>query len=137
MNRIDHSPIDIANAYLREAALTVNGGRELGWATSFVMDLPLEQSWEHLWTILLAIVRREEEIDTDRLAYISAGPLEDLICKAGPEFIDRIEHEAKFNRQFGKLLTGVWLSHAEPEVRDRVLKFCRAFPDPIDGDYRY
>jgi hypothetical protein len=62
---------------------------------------------------------------------------EDLVCKAGPDFIDRIEREAKVNRRFGYLLTGVWPTDAAPEIRDRVLKFCRAFPDPMDGTYRF
>ncbi len=101
------------------------------------MDLSRNGPWEELWEILLTVTRRDEIIDTERLAYIAAGPLEDLICKAGPEYVDRVEREAKFNRQFGKLLTGVWLRSAKPEVRDRVVKFCRAFADPIDGQYRY
>lgn len=133
---MNHSPEEIADAYLEES-LNLENRKSLGWATNLVMDLSLEHAWQELWSILLAVTRRDEDIDTERLAYISAGPLEDLICKAGPEFIDRVEHEAKFNRQFGKLLTGVWLQRAEPDVRDRVLKFCRAFPDPIDGEYPY
>jgi hypothetical protein len=129
-----HSFEEIADAYLEEA----RGPKPaLGWATKHVMDLSLDAGWEELWQVLLAITRRDEVIDVKRLAYISAGPLEDLVCKAGSEYIDRIEHEAKFNRQFGKLLTGVWPRSAIPEVRERVLQFCRAFPDPIDGEYRY
>ena len=133
-NAAERSHQEIADAYLAEA----KGPKpKWGWATVHVMDLSFEDQWDDVWKILLALVRRDEIIDTARLAYISAGPLEDLVCKAGPEYIDRVEHEAKFNRQFGKLLTGVWLRGAEPEVRERVVKFCRAFSDPIDGEYRY
>ena len=81
---------------------------------------------------MLAIATREEELGTEVLAYVAAGPLEDLVCRAGPDFIDRIEHEAKFNRQFGRMLTGVWLNGADPAVRERVEQFCQAFPHPID-----
>ena len=129
-----HSFTEIADAYLEEA----RGPKPTrGWATDHVMDLSHNGLWDSLWQILLAMTRREEVIDTERLAYIAAGPLEDLVCKVGPEYIDRVEREAKFNRQFGKLLTGVWLRSAVPEVRERILKFCRAFSDPIDGEYRY
>jgi len=101
------------------------------------MDLTYEERWEDLWAMLLAIARREEQIEAEALAFVAAGPLEDLTCKAGPAFIDRIEHEAKFNAQFGRLLTGVWLSRADPSVRERVVKFCRAFSRPIDGSYAF
>ena len=101
------------------------------------MDFTYEERWEELWNVLLAIARREEQIEVEALAFIAAGPLEDLICKAGPTFIDRIEREAKFNAQFGRLLTGVWPGRADPSVRERVVRFCRAFPNPIDGAYAF
>ena len=121
---------EIADAYLIHYR-DKSAGTE--WALYTVQDFTLQKRWEEAWQVLIAIARREEELETEVLAYVAAGPLEDLVCRAGPDFIDRLEHEAKFNHQFGRMLTGVWLTSAEPAVRERVAKFCQAFPLPIDG----
>lgn len=107
------------------------------WAFAEVLDFTLENRWNEAWQVLLAIARSEEKLETGVVACVAAGLLEDIVCKAGPEFIDRIEHEAKFNHQFGRMLTGVWPNGAEPTVRERVVKFCRAFPNPIDEQYAF
>jgi hypothetical protein len=107
------------------------------WALHGVLDLTVERRWDVLWQVLVSIARRDDDIAPEVLAVVAAGPLEDLVCKAGPDFIDRIEREAKLSRRFGFLLTGVWPSRATPEIRERVLKFCRAFPGPMDGTYRF
>lgn len=125
---------EISDAYLEEARGPKPTG---GPVTSRLFDLRFQGKWDDIWQIILGVAGRDEIIDTETLVYIAAGPLEDLICNVGSEYIDRVEREAKFNRQFGKLLTGVWLGRAEPEVRARVVQFCRAFPDPIDGEYQY
>ena len=87
--------------------------------------------------MLLEISRRETPIDVHCLAVIAAGPCEDLICKAGPLYIDRVIAEAKCNPRFGRILTGVWGRRADPAVWARVVQFCRAFSDPIDGKYAF
>lgn len=128
------NPLQIADAYLSHFR---HKDVDTEWALAMVQDLALDGRWEELWEIVLALARREEEVEVEALAYVAAGPLEDIICKAGPEFIDRVEHEAKFNRQFGRLLTGVWPRRADPAVRERVVKFCRAFSQPIDEQYAF
>ena len=52
---------------------------------------------------------------------LAAGPLEDLIHSHGPEFIEKIEEEARVNREFKLLLRGVWESSTE-EIWNRVLR---------------
>jgi len=128
------SPGQIADAYLAHSR---HKSAATQWAFDGVLDITYAERWEELWNVILAIAKREEQIEVEALAFIAAGPLEDLVCKAGLAFIDRVEHEAKFDRQFGRLLTGVWLRGADPIVRERVVKFCRAFPDPIDGAYAF
>lgn len=128
------TPQEIADAYLsnyRQKSTSTE------WAFDAAYDCRYQKRWDDLWQIILCISRRDEEIETEALAFVAAGPLEDLVCNVGPEFIDRIEHEAKFNRQFGRLLTGVWLSRADPKVAERIIKFCRAFPHPIDEVYGF
>lgn len=127
-------PLQIADAYLTHHR---QRSADTEWALDLVQDLTLKECWETLWDVVLAVARREAELEVDALAYVAAGPLEDIICKAGPDFIERIEQEAKFNRQFGRMLTGAWLYGAHPAVRDRVVKLCRAFPRPIDEPYRF
>jgi Family of unknown function (DUF6869) len=125
---------EIADAYLSHFRVK---SPEAEWALDAVQDFTLHKRWEEVWQVILAIARRDTELETEALAYVAAGPLEDLVCRAGAEFIERVEHEAKFNHQFGRLLTGVWLYSAQPAVRERVAKFCRAFPNPIDEPYAF
>jgi len=131
---LNDTPREIADVYLTQVNSKAG---ELRWAVDKVFDITFNQQWEALWEIILAISRREEEISSELLACVAAGPLEDLIKNAGPDFIDRIEHEAKFNHQFGRLLTGVWLYNVAPNVKDRITKFCRTFPNPIDAVYGF
>ena len=130
----DRTAQGIADAYLSHFR---DKSPATEWALDTLQDFTLHQRWEEVWQVLLAIARGEKELEPEALAYVAAGPLEDIICRAGPEFIDRVEHEAKFNRQFGRLLTGVWPTRAHAAVRERVVKFCRAFPNPIDGQYSF
>lgn len=123
---------EIAAAYL---AYAKDQGEANQWAADSVMDLTYEDRWDDLWDIILAMSRDPADVDVGALAFVAAGPVEDLICKAGPAYIDRILHEAKSNARLGRLLTGVWLRRADPAVRERLVAFCRAFPDPIDGEY--
>ncbi len=123
---------EIAAVYLAFARDQSEADR---WVFGHVWDMKYEGRWDDLWEVILAMSRDPVEMEAGPLSIIAAGPLEDLICEAGPTFIDRVMHEAKFNRRFGRLLTGVWLQGAEPIVRERIVTFCRAFPDPIDGVY--
>lgn len=126
--------LEIAAAYL---AYSKNEGKANWWAVEAVSDLKFEGRWDDLWEVILAMARSEDDIEVETLAVIAAGPVEDLICKAGPAFIDRILHEATFNHRLARLLTGVWPYGVEPAVRERVVTFCRAFPDPIDDVYGF
>ena len=128
------SPTLIAKAYVsyaRDQAATTQ------WASDTVIDLSLEGRFDELWEVVVAIAELEEEVATEALAVVAAGPLEDIVCKAGPLFIDRVERAAKFNSRMGRMLTGVWGRSADPAVWARVVHFCRAFPSPIDGKYPY
>lgn len=55
------------------------------------------------------------------IAFLAAGPVENLIIRFGPQVIDRIERLATASAKFTYLLSGVWGgSHADPEVWARV-----------------
>jgi hypothetical protein len=72
----------------------------------------------HAWQAILAVLKdpRAEPY----LGVLAAGPLEDLLSSHGPEFITRIENEAKSNPKFSWLLGGVWQSDIPDNIWVRV-----------------
>ncbi len=58
---------------------------------------------------------------------LAAGPLEDLIEYHGPDFIGRIEDEARRSAIFRELLGEVWES-STPEVWGRIEKLQQSLP---------
>lgn len=86
-----------------ERAHDLIGWGEFDWAVS---DYP-ELAWK---AILEAMEQPRMEA---RLGKLAAGPLEDLLAKHGPSFIDRVEFLANSNKNFAWLLGGVW-QHTMP-----------------------
>ena len=72
---------------------------------------------EDCWATILEILVRNPPRQVLRV--LAAGPLEDLIHHVGPEFIDRIELQARRNPAFRQLLGGVWAC-STPDVWARV-----------------
>lgn len=89
-----------------------------GWATTQVMDWVLEGEAELLWRFILLTYKRN--ISDRVVAILAAGPLEDLLAKHGPKFIDRIEQSAREDERFNWLLGGVWRNEMADEVWGRV-----------------
>jgi broad specificity phosphatase PhoE len=86
-----------------------------------LLDPIYECDPEVLWLFVQTIYKRPM---SDRVfAVLAAGPVEDLIAYHGPEFIDRIETEARQNPRFRELLGGAWRNDATDEVWARVEKF--------------
>ena len=92
----------------------LNAGHPCWWAVERFMDEP---EAERSWIAILAILAKRPPDDV--IAILAAGPLEDLIECAGPQYIDRIEVEARRNPAFRRLLGGVWKS-STAEVWARV-----------------
>ena len=88
------------------------------WASSQVMDWSLDGEAELLWRFILVAYKRDI---SDRVtAVLAAGPLEDLLAKHGPLYIDRVEQLAKDDGRFNSLLGGVWRNTMTDEVWGRV-----------------
>jgi len=51
---------------------------------------------------------------------LSAGPLEDLLGRYSPEFIDRVEEQARMDPSFAHLLGGVWKDTMSDDIWLRV-----------------
>ncbi len=75
---------------------------------------------ELLWKFIILSVSLAE---TDHeLGVIAAGEIEYLLGRAGEEFIDLVEAEAKINRKFAKALTDCYQYQMTYEVWVRVQK---------------
>ena len=69
--------------------------------------------------LLLALVGSSK--DEEALAYVGAGPIEDLINWHGAAFLDQIEEAARRNQAFRRALAGVRVSRDVPKpVCDRL-----------------
>ena len=88
------------------------------WAIEQVMDWSLEREGEHLWRFITAAYRRN--LSDNALSVLAAGPLEDLLAKQGPDFIERVEELARRDPQFNYLLGGVWRNTMTDETWQRV-----------------
>jgi hypothetical protein len=88
------------------------------WAIEQVLDWTLENEGEQLWRFIVVAYKRE--LSDKATAALAAGPLEDLLAKHGPEFIDRVEELARKDPQFNYLLGGVWRNTMTDEVWQRV-----------------
>lgn len=89
------------------------------WAFSKVWEMTGDDP-ERLWEIVKALIANAPDEST--LSYIGAGPLEDLLCGYGEQFIERIEQEAATNKQFRFCLAGVWKSTINDDLWARVTK---------------
>lgn len=76
------------------------------WAFDAMHTLIGEEP-ETAWTVLLEMLRRA---DDDRIGYLAAGPLEDLLS---PRLFDRIAEEARSNEKLRQALTGVYVFDGE------------------------
>ncbi|HET6979002.1 MAG TPA: hypothetical protein VFI24_21900 [Pyrinomonadaceae bacterium] len=90
------------------------------WAVSEVLDWTLEGEGDRLWQFIVEAYQRDV---SDRIiGILAAGPVEDLLAKHGPEFIDRIEDLARKDPKFNHLLGGVWRNTINDEVWQRILR---------------
>lgn len=125
---------DLAESYI--SYLQTNG-ETLQWAAAEIVDLCVLGPWDRLWELVQYVAVREADPGSEVLAAVAAGPLEDLLSNAGPDYIGRVEELARKNPRASRMLTGVWKSSIEPAVWDRIVTWCRAVPDPLDGVYGY
>jgi hypothetical protein len=88
------------------------------WATDLVLDWEMEGDSDSLWEFILVAYKRE--LPDDLLAILAAGPLEDLLAKFGPAYIDRVEDLARTDPKFNRLLGGVWRNSMTEDVWQRV-----------------
>ncbi len=75
------------------------------WAYNCIEALRYTDPDLALDVVLLALGMTGED---DEIAFLAAGPMEDLIVDAGEQVIGRVEAEAMRNPGFRRLLSGIW-----------------------------
>jgi hypothetical protein len=86
----------------------------------FVVDVDdlVRDAPERAWLVIQLIFAACRN-DLER-ACLAAGPLEDLLAKHGPSFIDRVEQAAVNDNDFRELLVGVWRNGIAQSIWERL-----------------
>ena len=91
---------DLARAYVEYSKTHEEG---LSWAWEEVDRIVHSADAASAWTVLVGLVEAASG-DTDALAFIGAGPLEDLVRLHAVPLLDRAEEEARRNPAFAEAL---------------------------------
>lgn len=92
------------------------GDRVSDW---FTTALRTPDGAEDAWPVIVALV--EGAPDDEAVAFVAAGPLENLIRDHGPRFLDRLEAQARTSAHFRDALSGVWgWEDMPPELPERL-----------------
>jgi hypothetical protein len=111
---------DLVAAYLAHAETSMRDGTDAEhFAAADELNARVTDEPERAWPVICTIIKRIAHDDI--LAYVAAGPLEDLLVQHPHAFIDRVEVLAKQDPHFRRAVSGVWGSNAMPaEVRRRL-----------------
>jgi hypothetical protein len=105
-------------AYVMYAA---TGKQEYHWAIDVSLGMAAMGRWSDLWRFTRDVVAAADTSDPDVLAFIGAGPLEDILAHAGDQFIDSIEAEARTQPRFRSVLACAWQSRMPESLWARVV----------------
>src|SRR5262245_16482559 len=113
------TPNEVLDGYLAHAEAVSHDREDLHfWAFDEMASL-VSSDPETAWGVVVELVARSTDDCT--LAYIAAGPLEDLLCEHAPLVIDRVEFSAANDPRFRRALVGVWgWSRMPSDVRARL-----------------
>ena len=115
----DDELADLVTRYLKYGRTEAE---ELHPAFSRVVDI-VEDSAQDGWRVTRALIDRAP--DQAALAYVAAGPLEDLLACHGPETIDEVLEAARTDAKLRSAVTrGVW---GRNRIRADVQAKLRAF----------
>ena len=110
--------------FVTYATATTRDGTDAGcFDANEELDKLVSGEPERAWPLICEIIRRISPQDEDILAYVAAGPLEDLLARHPHTFIDRVEELAQNDAHFRRTVSGVWGWERIPEdVRTRLDK---------------
>ncbi|HHL31133.1 MAG TPA: hypothetical protein ENJ41_01015 [Oceanospirillales bacterium] len=93
---------------------------DLHWAIEYVIELAYKSNYDELWKFIKHTY--QQDILQKIISILAAGPMEDLLLKAGEQYIDDIKELARKYPKFNYLLGGVWQNYISADVWMRVLK---------------
>lgn len=107
----------LVDAYLRHYTHADAG---LAWAWQELDEL-VSSDPARAWTVTLRLIAAA--LTTAALAYVAAGPLEDLLQRHAAQFIDELEGLARRDPKFRRALQGAWNEAASTgPVHHRILR---------------
>ncbi len=102
-----------------------DGEENWGWASDRMYSL-LEVFPERAWELIVEMIERAPSDAS--LGFLAASPLEDLLSKDGPVFIDRVEQRAAGSVKFARALGMLNSLGMTDDVWERVQKAVRVGP---------
>src|SRR5882672_11234987 len=113
---------EIISGYLTHAKTSTRDGTDAeNFDANEELDELVTDEPERAWPLICEIIRRISPQDEDILAYVAAGPLEDLLVRHPYAFIDRIVSLARNDAHFRRAMSGVWGWNSIPlEIRTRL-----------------
>ena len=111
---------DLIRRYLLHAETSTRDGTDAEHFEAYEeVDECVRKDPERAWPIICEVIRQISADDI--LAYVAAGPLEDLMVRHPHAFIDRVESLAKQDAHFRRAVSGVWGWNSIPaDVRKRL-----------------
>lgn len=94
--------------------------REANDWVSFLLfeSVTVDNKPDLVWQFILEVYRRD--LNDELISVLAAGPLEDLLVRYGPDYIDRIETLARQDLKFNHILGGVWKNTMPDDIWMRV-----------------
>ena len=94
------------------------GSEEQQLAFDAAADL-LSDAPEDCWRLIELAATMD--LTAEQIAYFAAGPVEDILGRHGPLFIDRLEAAARSQPTIGMFIAGVWRGQMSDAIWGRVL----------------
>jgi hypothetical protein len=115
--RTDSRSAELAREYLRQYA--AGNPPDGDWAAWDEINRRVREAPDDAWPVLLNLIIQAQ--DDAALAYIAAGPLEDLLKHHCADVIERVEHQARTDARFRQCLAGVWVKVADKKLEGRLV----------------
>jgi hypothetical protein len=119
----------LATEWIRATETELNDSDDLHWSVDTVIGMPHKGQFPELWEFIKVVYQME--MADEAWAVLAAGPVEDLLAKAGAQYIDEVEALSRKDKTFRNLLGGVWQNTMPEDIWDRVCqargacqKFC-------------
>ena len=115
---------ELLNRYMAHAESVGHGTREaneeLGLESAEDLDRLVRDAPERAWPLIQGAIQRSSSDHV--LAFVAAGPLEDLVRLHLGQFVDRIEAVAAADERCRRALSGVWVHDLPVDLEIRLAR---------------